>query len=111
MAALKGAYEKAITTNNGEWPDHEQVIEAMNGLEFKGLGRTVRLREDHQGLEDQMLGTTKHVPEYDFAVMDNMMIFPAEAITTPVGQVSEEWVQNLSPDLLNLEVDTYQHGS
>lgn len=111
LAALKGAYEKAITTNNGEWPDHEQVIEAMNGLEFKGLGRTVRLREDHQGLEDQMLGTTKHVPEYDFAVMDNMMIFPAEAITTPVGQVSEEWVQNLSPDLLNLEVDTYQHGS
>jgi branched-chain amino acid transport system substrate-binding protein len=58
-----------------------------------------------------MLGTTTHVDGFDFAVLDNMMIFPAEEITTPVGQISEEWVQTLSPDMVDLEVKTYQHGS
>jgi branched-chain amino acid transport system substrate-binding protein len=110
LAALKGAYEKAIETNGGEWPDREQVVDAMGGLEFTGLGRPVTLREDHQGLEDQMLAVTKHVDGYDFAVLDNMMIFPADKITTPVGEISEEWVKTLTPDMLDMEVSTYQHG-
>jgi branched-chain amino acid transport system substrate-binding protein len=44
-------------------------------------------------------------------VLDNMMIFPAEAITGPVGQISEEWVQTLSPAMVEMDVKTYQHGS
>jgi hypothetical protein len=40
-----------------------------------------------------------------------MMIFPAKEITTPVGKISGEWVQSLSPELINLKVDTYQYGS
>lgn len=111
LRALEAAYEKAIEAGGGEWPDTEALVDAMEGLEFRGLSRPVKIREDHQGLEDQMLGTTIHVDEYDFAVLDNMMIFPAEEITTPVGQISEEWVQTLSPDLVDMKVDTYQHGS
>ena len=111
LAALQGAYAKAIEANGGEWPEREQVVDAMMGLSFTGLGREVTLREDHQGLEDQMLGVTKHVDEYDFAVMDQMMIFPAEAVTTPVGQISEEWVKTLSSEMLQMEVDTFNHGS
>ncbi|HEX6114469.1 MAG TPA: ABC transporter substrate-binding protein [Geminicoccaceae bacterium] len=111
LRALEAAYEKAIEAGGGEWPDTEALVDAMEGLEFRGLSRPVKIREDHQGLEDQMLGTTIHVDDYDFAVLDNMMIFPAEEITTPVGQISEEWVQTLSPDLVDMKVDTYQHGS
>ncbi len=110
LAALKGAYEKAIEANGGEWPEREQVVDAMKGLTFAGLGREVTLREDNQGLEDQMVGVTRHVPEYDFAVMDEMTFFPADKVTTPVGQISEDWVKTLSPDLLEMEVTTYQHG-
>ncbi len=111
LNALKAAYDKALKASDGEWPDTEALVDAMEGLEFRGLSRPVRIREDHQGLEDQMLGTTIHVDEYDFAVLDNMMIFPAENITTPVGQISEEWVQTLTPDMIEMEVDTYRHGS
>jgi branched-chain amino acid transport system substrate-binding protein len=111
LRALQAAYEKALEAGNGEWPDTEALVDALEGLEFRGLSRPVKIREDHQGLEDQMLGTTIHVDEYDFAVLDNMMIFPAKEITTPVGKISEEWVQSLSPELINLQVDTYRHGS
>lgn len=111
LNALEAAYGKALEAGGGEWPDTEALVDAMEGLEFRGLSRPITIREDHQGLEDQMLGTTIHVDDYDFAVLDNMMIFPATEITTPVGQISEEWVQTLTPEMIDMEVKTYQHGS
>jgi branched-chain amino acid transport system substrate-binding protein len=32
--------------------------------------------------------------------MENMMIIPADLVTTPVGQKSPEWVKTLKPELL-----------
>lgn len=98
LSALQAAYEKAIDANGGEWPDTEQVVDAMAGLTFAGLGREVRIREDNQGLEDQMLGTTAASDDYPFATLENIMIFDAEDITTPVGEISEKWLETLSPD-------------
>lgn len=110
LSALKGAYEKAMAANGGAWPSKEQVVDAMEGLEFRGLGRKVVIRADHQGVEDQMIGTTKHDPAYDFAVIDNMMIFPGDQITTPVGMESTEWLKTLPPSIVDMPVQTYSHG-
>ena len=108
FAALEAAYDKAIASAGGEWPDKEQLVDAMEGLEFQGLGRPVRIREDHQGLEAQLLGTTKKVDGYDFPILDRMMIFAADPITTPVGQHSEAWVAQLPKDFVDtLDVKTY----
>ncbi|NVO27299.1 ABC transporter substrate-binding protein [Donghicola sp. C2-DW-16] len=110
LAALKGAYEKALSDNGGAWPSDEQVIAAMEGLTFAGLGREVTIREDHQGVEDQLLGTTVHMVGYDFALLDNMMMFDGDPITTPVGQESTEWLKTLTPDFIDsVPVDTFQH--
>jgi len=65
------------------------------------LTRPVKMRSDGQGLEDQLLGVTKKVPEYPFPIMDKMMLVPADLVTTPVGQKSPEWVKTLKPDILN----------
>ncbi len=111
LAALKGAYEKALASNDGVWPDSSQVAEAMVGLEFRGLGRTVVIREDHQGIEDQLVGVTKRDPAYDFAVIDDMMIFPGSQITTPVGMDSTEWLESLSNSILDIPVATYSHDN
>ena len=92
LSALASAYDKAIQENGGEWPEREQVVDAMAGLSFTGLGREVTLREDGQGLEDQLIGTSAHVEDYDFAVLDNIMIFDANDITTPIGDISTEWM-------------------
>ena len=110
LAALKAAYEKAIAANGGEWPDHEMVVDAMEGLTFTGLGRPVTIRSDHQGVEDQLLGTTVRSDDYDFALLDNIMIFDGDAITTPVGQESKAWLQTLKPDFVDsVEVDTFKN--
>ena len=100
LVGLKAGYEKAIQANGGKWPSTEQVADAMRTLEFRAFGHPVRMRADGQGLEDQLLGVTKRVPQYPFAVMDKMMIVPADMVTTPVGQNSPEWVKTLKPTLL-----------
>lgn len=100
LVGLQTGYENAIKANGGKWPSTEQVAEAMRKMEFKAYGRTITMREDGQGLEAQLLGTTKRVPQYPFAVMDKMMIVPAELVTTPVGQKSSVWVKTIKSDVL-----------
>ena len=109
VIALKAAYEKAIKANNGKWPTIEQVAAAMKGLEFKGFGRSIKIREDGQGMEDQLYGITKKVPEYPFPVMDNMMFIPADVVATPVGLKSPEYVKKISPEILKKQFKTYKY--
>src|SRR5690606_27492457 len=78
LMALKQGYENAIKASDGKWPSVEQVAEQIRSLNFKAFGRSIQMREDGQGLEAQLLGTTKKVDGYPFPVMDNMMIIPAE---------------------------------
>ena len=59
------------------------------------------MREDGQGLEDQLLGVTKKVADYPFPVLDRIMIVPASAITPPIGEKSPEWVKKLTGALLS----------
>lgn len=101
LVGLKTGYESAIKANGGKWPSSEQVADAMRKMEFKAYGRTVTMREDGQGLEAQLLGTTKRVAQYPFAVMDKMMLVPADLVTTPVGQKSPAWVKTIKADVLN----------
>ncbi|MBJ3778007.1 ABC transporter substrate-binding protein [Acuticoccus mangrovi] len=108
LAAVKAVYAKAIEANGGEWPDREQVVDAMDGLSFQGLGNEVTIRDDHQGLEDQLLGTTAKSDEYGFAILKDIMLFDAEDITTPVGEESIEWLKTLGPDFVaSVEPKTY----
>jgi branched-chain amino acid transport system substrate-binding protein len=101
LVGLKTGYEAAIQAGGGKWPGPEQVAEAMRKSTFKAYGREVKMREDGQGLEDQLLGITKRVPQFPFAVMDKMMLVPADLVTTPVGQQSPAWVKTISPAILN----------
>lgn len=110
LNAFKSAYEKAIDDNGGEWPDKEQVVDAMSGLSFSGLGREVHLREDGQGVEDQLVGTTIRVDEYDFSVLGSMMMFDGDDITPPVGQTSVEWLKTLGADFAGMvDVENFSH--
>ena len=100
LDGLVAGYQKAIKINKGQWPSTEQVADAMRGLEFRGL-TGVKIREDGQGLEDQLLGVTRKVAGYNFPVLEKIMIYPADLISTPVGQKSPEWVKTIKPELIN----------
>lgn len=112
LAALQKGYERAIAANGGQWPDREQVIDSLKGIEFQGLGRPVKFRADNQGVEDMLVGTTKHVAEYDFPVLDKMMIFDGEALMAPVGKESVSWIETLGPGFVEqVKAATFDHGS
>ena len=100
LVGLKTGYEDAIKANGGKWPSTEQVADAMRKMAFTAYGRKVSMRQDGQALEDQMLGITRHVPQYPFAVMDKMMLVPADLVTAPVGQKSLPWIKTLKTDVL-----------
>ncbi|OYW59330.1 MAG: branched-chain amino acid ABC transporter substrate-binding protein [Bosea sp. 12-68-7] len=111
VTGLAKAYEKASAANGGKWPTKEQVIAAFEGLEFKSLTGTITIRSDHQGLEDQLLGTTKRVPEYPFAVYDKMALYPGKLVTTPVGEKSLDWFAKVKPDLVNdKSIETFDYS-
>lgn len=99
LVGLKAGYEAAIQANGGKWPAPDQVADAMRKLKFKAFGREITMREDGQGLEAQLLGLTKRHPKYPFAVIDKMVLVPAELVTTPVGQQSPTWVKAINPAL------------
>jgi branched-chain amino acid transport system substrate-binding protein len=94
------AYATAMKANGGKWPTNEQLAETMRSLKFRALTRQVKMREDGQGLADQMLGVTKMTPGQPFPVIDALTIYPAEIVQNPVGTKSPEWVKTLKPDLL-----------
>jgi branched-chain amino acid transport system substrate-binding protein len=101
FSALRAAYAKALQANGGNWPSDVQLAAAFPGLEFDSPTARMRIREDGQGLEAQLIGTTVHNDRLPFAAMDNMVIFPPELVTTPVGQNSVAWLRTLTPDLVN----------
>jgi len=100
LDAVVANYDKALGAAKGSWPTTEQLADSMKGLEFRGLTRPVKMREDGQGLEDQLLGVTKKTPGYAFPILDKITIYPATPITAPVGQKSNEWVKKLTPAIM-----------
>ena len=110
LAALEAVYTKAIEENGVEWPTEEQLLDAMDGLEFQGLGLPVTIREDNQGIEAQLMGTTVQTGEHPFATLENIMIFDGAALTAPVGEVSTDWIRTLDPGFLDgVEATTFEN--
>ncbi len=100
LQAVADAYGQAMKANKGQWPSTEQAADALRTLEFRGLSRSIRMREDGQALQGQLLGVTKNVPGLTFVAIDQLTYVPADLVTTPVGQKSPEWVKTLKPDLV-----------
>jgi branched-chain amino acid transport system substrate-binding protein len=98
--AMKAGYEKAIAAKGGAWPTDAELAAAFRGLEFPSLTGSVKIREDGQGLESQLIGTSLHSDKYPFAVMTDMMVFDPVKVTTPVGLKSADWLKTLTPDMI-----------
>ncbi len=110
FAALQAGYEKAILQGGGKWPSREKVIDALAGISFQGLGRSVSFRSDNQGVEDMLVGTARHVSGYDFPVLDDMLLFDGAALMAPPGMESIAWIETLTPAFINqVSGDAFDH--
>jgi branched-chain amino acid transport system substrate-binding protein len=101
ISAMQAAYAKAIAAKGGGWPNDQELANAFRGLTFDSPTSSITLREDGQGLEDQIVGLSSFNQQYPFAVPKDMILFPATMVSTPVGQKSVDWLKSLKPDFLN----------
>lgn len=93
LAGVKAAYEKAMRDAGGAWPTLDQVIKAFEGIEYRvPPGRAMTVRADHNGIEPAIMGITKHVPQYPFAILDRMRVFPPEEVNPPLGVKTNDWI-------------------
>ena len=100
LYAVKAVYEKAIAANKGKWPTRDDLVAAAKNLKVDTLTGTLSLREDNDGLVDQIVGVTKKDPAYPFPVMGAMVRYPASAVTPPVGTDPIAWIKGLKPSVL-----------
>lgn len=98
--ALKAALDKAVAAKNGGWPSDAELAAAFRGLTFPTPTSTITLREDGQGLEDQIVGLSSFNDRFPFAVPKDMMLFPGAQVSAPVGQKSTDWLKTLKPDFI-----------
>lgn len=110
LEAMKAAYEKAIDENGVDWPTEDQLLAAFEGLEFQAFGRPITLREDNQGIEAQLLGTSVQTGDYPFATLENITIYDGEQLLPPVGEVSLEWIRGLDASYLEgIQSDSFEN--
>ena len=100
LKALTGAYRQALAEQKGRWPNTEQLAATLRKLEYRGLSRPIRMREDGQALQGQLYGVTRNDPAHPFPVVGQLMFYPADLVAAPVGEKSAEWVKTLKPALV-----------
>lgn len=100
LLTVRAGYERALRTSGGRWPTREEFARALVGLEVKTLTGTIRIREDHQAVGDALFGSSVQTPQYPFAVLHKMILFPASIVNPPVGVKSIDWARSLRPELL-----------
>lgn len=100
LLAMRAGYERALRATGGRWPTKEEFVQALVGLEIKTFTGKIRIREDHQAIEDALFGQTVQTPQYPFAILERMILFPASMVNPPVGVRSVDWVRTLRPELL-----------
>ncbi|WP_235907943.1 ABC transporter substrate-binding protein [Siccirubricoccus phaeus] len=100
ISAMQAGYARAIAAKGGGWPNDAELAAAFRGLTFDTPTSTITLREDGQGLEDQIVGISHFTERFPFAVPKDMILFPAAMVATPVGQKSVEWMKGLKAEFL-----------
>lgn len=100
LYAVQAVYEKALAANGGRWPTRDDLVAAAKGLKANTLTGTLVLREDNDGLVDQIVGVTKKEAAYPFPVMANMVRYPATLVTPPVGTDPIAWIGHLNASVL-----------
>jgi len=100
VSAFIAAYEKAIKTA-GRWPTKEEVIKALENLEFDSPGGRIKmaLGNGHQAIQPSVWGITssKRHPKWGFPLLEKTETFPAEQVNPPPGVKTLEWIETLRP--------------
>ena len=93
LMGLKSAADKAAAAKGGK-PAQDDIIAALEGLEFEGPGGTVKmaLGNGHQAVQDMYYG--QFTNKGGKPGMTNVKRYPADCVNPPDGVTSTEWIKN-----------------
>lgn len=98
--AVKVVYDKALAETKGKWPTRDDLVAAAKNLKTETLTGTIELRDDNDGLVDQVIGMTTKDPGHPFPIMGDMVRYQAGLVTPPVGVDPLAWIAKLNPSIL-----------
>lgn len=98
--AVKVVYGKALADTKGKWPTRDDLVAAAKNLKTETLTGTIELRDDNDGLVDQVIGMTTKDSGHPFPIMGDMVRYQASLVTPPVGVDPLAWIAKLNPSVL-----------
>jgi branched-chain amino acid transport system substrate-binding protein len=95
VLALKIGYDKAAAKKGGAMPTREEVIAAMEHLEFEAFGTTIRLAlgKGHQAVTETAYGIFKFDKSAGEPTLTDVQYFQAECVNPPEGVDSVGWIK------------------
>lgn len=93
--AYKYAVEKAAKTVGG-WPTIDEISNALVGITFPTPSGPLTIREDHNAIEDCLVGISKLTPKYPFPILDpkRLEVYQASQVNAPVGIKTVDWINS-----------------
>ncbi len=89
--SFKGAVEKAYNQTK-QWPDKQQLVKALEGIEVESLSGKRSWREDHIQMCSFYQGITTHKNAYDFVTINPIEIVSTKVGMKPAGSKLLEWI-------------------
>jgi branched-chain amino acid transport system substrate-binding protein len=101
IQTMQAAYETFLKQNNNRWPTREELANAFAGIEVKSYTGMMKIREDNDGLVDQVVGVSqKQGGDAPYAIMGEMVRYPAALVTPPPRVDPHQWIAGLTPQWL-----------
>jgi branched-chain amino acid transport system substrate-binding protein len=98
IIALEKVLEKALAGSGRA--SRDGVVAALERLDVQTYTGSLRLRTDHDGLVDQIVGVTKKTNAHPFPIIADMVRYPADKVTPAPGTEPIGWIRGLSREFL-----------
>ncbi|MFI5400545.1 MAG: ABC transporter substrate-binding protein [SAR324 cluster bacterium] len=94
LLALKIGYDKAGAANGGKMPSKDQIVAAMEHMEFEAFGTTVKfaLGKGHQAITGHAYGIYKFDKATAEPTFTDVIHFAAECVNPPEGVKTADWL-------------------
>jgi branched-chain amino acid transport system substrate-binding protein len=100
IQTMQAAYENLLKQNN-RWPTRDELANAFAGIEVKSYTGVMKIREDNDGLVDQVVGVSQKAGgDAPYAIMGEMVRYPATLVTPPPRVDPHQWIGGLTPQFL-----------
>jgi branched-chain amino acid transport system substrate-binding protein len=95
ILTLQTAYENVLK-HSAKWPSREELAKAFAGIKVRTYTGKMTIREDNDGLVDQVVGVSQKFPGAPYPIMSDMVRYPAEKVTPPPWSDPHKWIGGLT---------------